>query len=90
MRSARITSGLALAVTVALGAPAGVEAQAGRARVEEGNRLYRDGRFEEADQKYLEAMAEAPGHSVQRRQRAVSERRLRARDGGVPARDRVR
>jgi tetratricopeptide (TPR) repeat protein len=34
--------------------------QAGRARVEEGNRLYRDGLFDEAHQKYLEAMAEAP------------------------------
>lgn len=40
------------------------QAQAGRARVQEGNRLYQDGRFEEAHQKYLEAMAEAPGSPV--------------------------
>lgn len=37
-----------------------VEGQAGRERVREGNRLYQEGRFAEAHQKYLEAMAEAP------------------------------
>lgn len=37
-----------------------VEGQAGRERVREGNRLYDEGRFAEAHQKYLEAMAEAP------------------------------
>lgn len=37
-----------------------VEGQAGRERVREGNRLYEEGRFAEAHQKYLEAMAEAP------------------------------
>ena len=41
-----------------------LEAQAGRARVEEGNRLYEEGRFAEAHQKYLEALAEAPESSV--------------------------
>jgi len=48
-------------VLVAIGlvvAPA--EGQAGRERVREGNRLYEEGRFAEAHQKYLEAMAEAP------------------------------
>lgn len=36
-------------------------AQAGRAQVEEGNRLYAEGRFQEAYEKYLEALSEAPG-----------------------------
>jgi len=51
-------------VTVAAGmcltAPVVVHAQAGRPQTEEGNRLYRAGRFEEAHQKYLEAMAASP------------------------------
>ena len=37
-----------------------VYGQAGRERVLEGNRLYEEGRFAEAHQRYLEAMAEAP------------------------------
>ena len=44
--------------------PAGASAQAGRDRVREGNRLYAEGRFAEAHQKYLEAMAEAPDSPV--------------------------
>lgn len=43
---------------------ADVHAQAGRARVLEGNRLYAEGRFAEAHQKYLEGLAEAPESSV--------------------------
>jgi tetratricopeptide (TPR) repeat protein len=35
-------------------------AQAGRAQVEEGNRLYEEGRYQEAHQKYLEGLAAAP------------------------------
>jgi Ca-activated chloride channel family protein len=49
----------ALAVAAAL--PAQAEGQAGRSQVEEGNRLYSEGRFDEAHQKYLEALLEAPG-----------------------------
>lgn len=43
---------------------ADASAQAGRERVLEGNRLYAEGRYAEAHQKYLEAMAEAPGSPV--------------------------
>jgi tetratricopeptide (TPR) repeat protein len=53
-----------LLVLAILVLPAGVSAQAGRAQVEEGNRLYRDGLFEEAHQKYLEALAAAPESPV--------------------------
>ncbi len=52
----------ALVVTGVLAAP--VDAQAGRERVREGNRLYEEGRFAEAHQKYLEAMAEAPDSPI--------------------------
>ncbi len=52
-RSATALLGMTLAVSPA-------EGQAGRDRVREGNRLYDEGRFAEAHQKYLEAMAEAP------------------------------
>ena len=51
------------AACLAFGASA-ANAQAGRDRVLEGNRLYAEGRFEEAHQKYLEAMAEAPGSPI--------------------------
>ena len=44
------------ALLVALPAPA----QAGRSATEEGNRLYDEGRFAEAHDKYLEALREAP------------------------------
>jgi Ca-activated chloride channel homolog len=48
------------ALVVAVASPELVAAQAGRSRVEEGNRLYQEGRYAEAHQMYLEAMAEAP------------------------------
>ena len=56
--------GVLALVLVGLSVPTAGAAQAGRVRVEEGNRLYQDGRFAEAHQKYLEAMAEAPGSPV--------------------------
>jgi len=40
--------------------PGSVAAQAGRAQVREGNRLYQEGRFQEAHEKYLEGLAAAP------------------------------
>jgi len=40
--------------------PGPVSGQQGRAQVEEGNRLYSEGRFGEAHQRYLEALLEAP------------------------------
>jgi len=53
------------ALTLAVGVVAmPVAGQAGRERVREGNRLYEEGRFAEAHQKYLEAMAEAPGSPI--------------------------
>lgn len=40
--------------------PKSGHAQAGRSQVEEGNRLYEEGRFPEAHEKYLEGLAAAP------------------------------
>ncbi len=41
--------------------PSGVAAQRGRAEIADGNRLYEEGRFPEAHEKYLEALRDAPG-----------------------------
>lgn len=49
---------------LAAAAPAEARAQAGRAETREGNRLYEDGRFGEAHEKYLEALLEAPDSPV--------------------------
>lgn len=49
---------------LAAAAPADVRAQAGRAETREGNRLYEEGRFAEAHEKYLEALLEAPDSPV--------------------------
>ncbi len=61
-RAVRPGAVLAVAATVVLiGAlPSGVAAQRGRAELNDGNRLYEEGRFPEAHQKYLEALREAP------------------------------
>jgi tetratricopeptide (TPR) repeat protein len=48
------------------GAAAPSFAQEGRAAVRDGNRLYEDGRFQEAHQRYLQGLAEAPGSGVLR------------------------
>ncbi|MFQ5702758.1 MAG: tetratricopeptide repeat protein [Gemmatimonadales bacterium] len=40
--------------------PTGLVAQAGRAKVEQGNKLYADGKYGEARNKYLEALNEVP------------------------------
>ena len=40
--------------------PGGVAAQRGRAELNDGNRLYEEGRFPEAHEKYLEALRDAP------------------------------
>ena len=68
--SKRWGAGLAVAVVAAWAAtaglvligalPSGVAAQRGRAELNDGNRLYEDGRFPEAHEKYLEALREAP------------------------------
>ncbi len=53
-----------LGLSVLLPSPA--SAQAGRAEVREGNQLYQEGRFEDAHEKYLEALRAAPGSPVVR------------------------
>ena len=50
----------ALACACLLGAFSDAEAQAGRAQVNQGNRLYGEGRFQEAHEKYLEALRRNP------------------------------
>ncbi len=48
-------------VAVLIGAlPGAVAAQRGRAELNDGNRLYEEGRFPEAHERYLEALREAP------------------------------
>jgi tetratricopeptide (TPR) repeat protein len=53
-----------LVVAASLTIVVGAEAQAGRAEVREGNRLYEEGRFSEAHEKYLEGAAAAPESGV--------------------------
>ena len=62
-RTWRLWRLLAIA-TLAAAAPAEARAQAGRAETREGNRLYEEGRFAEAHEKYLEALLEAPDSPV--------------------------
>ncbi len=51
---------LALAGVVIGAFPGGVVAQRGRTELNDGNRLYEEGRFPEAHEKYLEALRDAP------------------------------
>jgi len=60
MKIERVGIALLGGVAILLAAPPGARAQAGRAKVAEGNRLYESGRFDEAHQKYLEALRENP------------------------------
>lgn len=60
----RVFGVLMALVALACVTPVAGAAQAGRAEVEEGNRLYREGRFDEAHEKYLEALRNAPGRPV--------------------------
>lgn len=58
---ARRAAAVALAcVALVLLVPRCARAQAGRTQVREGNRLYEDGRFQDAHEKYLEGLAAAP------------------------------
>ena len=43
-----------------------LSAQDGRREIEEGNRLYEEGRFQEAHARYLEALDKVPGLSLSR------------------------
>ncbi len=58
-RVAAALAGLAIVLSPALAA-----AQAGRGEVEAGNRLYAEGRFDEAHEQYLEALRAAPDSPV--------------------------
>ncbi|MYN65178.1 MAG: tetratricopeptide repeat protein [Acidobacteria bacterium] len=49
---------------VSVGLPSFSVAQAGRADVQEGNRLYREGRYDEAHEKYLDGLRAAPDSPV--------------------------
>lgn len=64
-RGRRILGQAALcALAITGGMAVDLEAQAGRSRVEEGNRLYEEGRFAEAYERYLEALRENPESPV--------------------------
>ena len=49
-----------MSVVIIAALPGGVAAQRGRAELNDGNRLYAEGRFGEAHEKYLEALRDAP------------------------------
>ena len=55
-----------LALVSVLSSVQPVLAQAGRSQVREGNRLYEEGRFQEAHERYLEGLAAAPESGVMR------------------------
>ena len=57
---ARAVRFLAVAVALLACVPESGHAQAGRSQVQEGNRLYEEGLFPEAHEKYLEGLATAP------------------------------
>ena len=58
--SCRIALALAVGLLCAALATESAAAQRGRAEVQEGNRLYREGRYGEAHEKYLDALRDAP------------------------------
>ena len=60
MRVSFVALAAVVPAAVALGLPPSSAAQAGRADVQEGNRLYREGRYDEAHEEYLEALRAAP------------------------------
>ena len=61
-RAVQVAAGVAFAAGLLPPAPAA--AQAGRSEVDAGNRLYAEGRFEEAHEQYLEALRAAPDSPV--------------------------
>ena len=62
----RRTAGTCATAFVLLAVAAPAHAQDGRTAVREGNRLYEEGRFQEAHERYLQGLAEAPESSVLR------------------------
>ncbi|MDA1093080.1 MAG: tetratricopeptide repeat protein [Acidobacteria bacterium] len=55
---------VAVFILIAAAMPSWVWAQPGRAAVASGNRLYEEGRFDEAHEQYLEALRQAPDSPV--------------------------
>jgi tetratricopeptide (TPR) repeat protein len=64
IRSTHVWRALALSVALAIGWPDAGFAQAGRSEANEGNRLYAEGRYGEAHERYLEALREAPDSPI--------------------------
>jgi len=62
----RRTVGVCAALVALASVPAPSFAQEGRAAVRDGNRLYEDGRFQEAHERYLQGLAEAPESGILR------------------------
>lgn len=58
--TALIGPAFAVAALALLSMPAAASAQAGRGAVDEGNRLYEEGRYQEALERYLDALRENP------------------------------
>ena len=60
MRVSSVDAAVVVLAVAMIGFPSSAAAQAGRADVQEGNRLYHEGRYDEAHEKYLEALRAAP------------------------------
>lgn len=60
----RVSPVVVVLAVVVVGLPSFSVAQAGRADVQEGNRLYREGRYDEAHVKYLDGLRAAPDSPV--------------------------
>ena len=63
-RASRFLPAVAAVAVLGVAAPAELRGQAGRAETREGNRLYEEGRYAEAHEKYLEALLEAPDSPI--------------------------
>lgn len=64
VRPRSVIAALPVLAALAGAAPGELAGQAGRAETREGNRLYGEGRFAEAHEKYLEALLEAPDSPI--------------------------
>ncbi len=64
MRVSSVDAAVVVLAVAMIGFPSSSAAQAGRADVQEGNRLYHEGRYDEAHEKYLEALRAAPDSPV--------------------------
>lgn len=64
MRVASVGAAVAGLAVAMIGIPSYSAGQAGRSDVQEGNRLYHEGRYDEAHERYLEALRAAPDSPV--------------------------